>query len=583
MIDFRNMRGASDLPSYLGAPKKQVEWLLGASVREVFKIYEIPKRGNRGTREIWEIKNNAVAETYKSLARKLNLLFVQALPGFPHAASHGYVGGRSTLSNAQAHLGQRRVLCADIKNFFRSISAQRVLALLDDCGLTRPSAEALTRLLTWDDHLPLGLHTSPIVANASCHDLDHRLTNLVLGGRYTRYADDLFFSGPSLPTRATVEAELLAHGLEIAKEKWSLAMAGRGLYVTGLSLEDGQQPRAPRGMKRRIRQDLHYAGLFGLRQHLGRRGYPSFQSGVNKIDGTIRYLRGIEREFGDRLHQEWNTLLKRAGMAVAYPTRERSSGRTVLFLLDESVPHGHDVLMLCLTVVEDVEWVATQTQKFLDDSLADTMTTEPERDALRRKGIHWNDLTPDGRTRATALLRTLPFRAFVAYAPLPREDRKTYSKVYAHTLEKLLRDRLTRYDGCTVRILAEENSKVPGNLLHNITRTIFARLEADDSRRPAETPVCQVLAKGSDTALPLPDLVLGVVGDFATSDVRSAREQVGKGRKKRKSGGQAVNRFEQVRDKVKAIFDLSTQTTYSRRKPFVPWPIPVRDEDDKGS
>ncbi|MEE9385494.1 MAG: hypothetical protein V3V08_18960 [Nannocystaceae bacterium] len=307
------------------------------------------------------------------------------------------------------------------------------------------------------------------------------------------------------------------------------------------------------------------------------------QSGINKIRGTIQYLRGIERDLGGQLHADWSALLVRDGMGVAYPTHERASGRNVVFLLDESIPKERSVLLLCLTVIEDVGWVAAEVQRFRDDRIADTMTADAQRDVLKAKGVHWNDLTPDNRTAATKLLRTLPFRALVAYVPVPRQGRRSFSAKYAQMLQLLLRDRMGHYDGCGVKFLAEEHSKVRGNLLAEVTGSIFHDLEARDSRRPAATPTCGVVSKGYYPALPLPDLVLGVVGDFTVADLRAAKEQVGRGEKKRRSGGQAKNRFEQTRHKLKAIYDLDANTTYSRRNPFGPWVAPAETGNEDGA
>ncbi|MFO0632975.1 MAG: hypothetical protein U0168_09015 [Nannocystaceae bacterium] len=44
MLDFRNMRDASDLPTYLGISEGRARQLLVASPDEVFNTYEIPKR-----------------------------------------------------------------------------------------------------------------------------------------------------------------------------------------------------------------------------------------------------------------------------------------------------------------------------------------------------------------------------------------------------------------------------------------------------------------------------------------------------------------------------------------------------------
>ena len=48
-----------------------------------------------------------------------------------------------------------------------------------------------------DGHLPQGAPTSPVLSNIIAHHLDNRLLGVArkMGYKYTRYADDLAFSG----------------------------------------------------------------------------------------------------------------------------------------------------------------------------------------------------------------------------------------------------------------------------------------------------------------------------------------------------------------------------------------------------
>jgi retron-type reverse transcriptase len=135
----------------------------------------------------------------------------------PHAAAHGFIHGRSIVTNAQPHVGQRVVLKFDLDNFYASVRYSRVTAIFRSLGYSREAAIWLARLTTsaapgslklplgesasiWrymPRHLPQGAPTSPALANLSAYGLDVRLSGLAKKYhlQYTRYADDLTFSG----------------------------------------------------------------------------------------------------------------------------------------------------------------------------------------------------------------------------------------------------------------------------------------------------------------------------------------------------------------------------------------------------
>ena len=571
LVDFKLLQGEDDLNVFLGCSPELADRILHEADATLFLRHEIPKKGRMGTREVWEVRGDAVADIYKGLTRKLDVFIRAHLGEFPRPSVHGYVAKRGTLTNAMAHIGAKRVLKGDIRAFFRSIPEAKVVALFRKLGLSGQAAKVLARVVVRKNHLPLGVHTSPLLANAVCHDLDARLEALAPGACYTRYADDLSFSGPSIPTRSAVENELNVEGFELAGEKWRIARAGRGLYVTGLSLEDRTRPRVPRGMKRRLRQELHFARTRGLYAHLGWRGYPSLQSGVNKIDGLIRYVRGIEPTVGLALHAEWTAILARDGASVSYPEQGRVVPRRVLFLADESVIDGPSgpMMVVALVLVEDTSWVRNVLDEFLAKRALDPFGST-DKNHLSKKGIHWNDLAPDDRTKVTEAIRSLTFRAFFAYAELPAEDRRTYSAVYRRLIVKLIEGRLVRYDRCIVELVVEHNSKVSEASIEGSISAVYNGLRRAGSRRPANPPAVRFVPKLSDPALPLPDIVLGIFADYARSEIRS--EEEASERKKRRSGKQADTRFEQIRDKIRAIFDLDTGKVYSRRGPFRPWP-----------
>lgn len=570
-MDFKLLQGQGDLHVFLRCDPALARQIVSVSDDLLFRTHSIPKRGGRGgTREVWEVHDDAVAEVYKGLARRLEVFFRRAIAGFPHDSVHGYLSARSTRTNALAHIGAKRILKADIRQFFRSIRKSVVVDLFKRCGLGAAAADVLASVVSRKDHLPLGLHTSPILANAVCHDMDCRLAGLTPCLKYTRYADDLTFSGKALPSKDDVERTVGESGFALASEKWRVVRAGRGLYVTGLSLEDFTRPRVPTAIKQRLRQDLFHAEKRGLLHHLGRRGCANVQSGVNHIDGMIRYLRGIEPAVGDSCKLKWDSILKKAGIQVAYQQVGAAIGRQVEFVVDESVVKrgGGKVMVVALAIVEDVALVG-QTLSDLLLALRNDPDGGTDKSVLAKVGIHWTDLEQNDRTKVVEVVRALPFRCFVAFAGLSSEEREPYEALYRQLVGKLVRDRLIRYAACSVRLLLEENNKVSRDRMIEAVAAAYRELEDANARRPSSVPQVLLVPKLAEATLPLADVVLGVFGDYATSGEVAAAD--GGGKKKKLPGDLARRRFEQIRDKVRAVFDVDRDSVNSRRRPFVPW------------
>ena len=132
-----------------------------------------------------------------------------------HDAAHGFVPGRSIMTNAALHTGQEVVVRFDLKDFFPSVPASRVRGVFAKLGYPQSVSRLLMGLCTtvciedieFSDpklselcerpHLPQGAPTSPALANLCAYRMDCRLAGLAkrFGATYTRYADDLTFSG----------------------------------------------------------------------------------------------------------------------------------------------------------------------------------------------------------------------------------------------------------------------------------------------------------------------------------------------------------------------------------------------------
>ncbi len=134
----------------------------------------------------------------------------------PHPDCFGFVPNRNCLHGANRHVGEAMVVSFDIQDFFPSLQAGRMYGLFRCLGYPHTVSQTLSALCTTitpphmlerlafparaalrTPHLPQGAPTSPALANQLCHRLDRRLSSLArsLGASYSRYADDLSFSG----------------------------------------------------------------------------------------------------------------------------------------------------------------------------------------------------------------------------------------------------------------------------------------------------------------------------------------------------------------------------------------------------
>ena len=150
---------------------------------------------------------SAPDERLKFLQRKLADKIAQLYR--PRNPVHGFVADRSIKTNALAHMRRRFVVNVDLKDFFPTISQNRVEGMLLSLGIDARVAEILARICCNNRHLPQGAPSSPVLSNMICFRLDKELMSIAKDARciYTRYADDITLSSHQPPT-ALFEAPL---------------------------------------------------------------------------------------------------------------------------------------------------------------------------------------------------------------------------------------------------------------------------------------------------------------------------------------------------------------------------------------
>jgi retron-type reverse transcriptase len=316
----------ADLASALGISVPKLRWLAfhnEAATRVHYVQFTVPKRSG-GTRTL--------SAPHRSLAEAQGWIFREILAKLPvEGPAHGFVTGRSILSNASPHCRKRLVVNMDLEGFFPSIGFRRVRSVFQRLGYSPAVATILALLCTecprrsvvYDGvtyhvatgsrGLPQGACTSPALSNQVARRLDRRLRGLAakLNLSYTRYADDLTFSGDeSLEGRvgylmARVRHIAGAEGFAVNEAKSRVLRQGTAQTVTGLVVND--RPGVRRSEVRRLRAILHRARTEGLAAQ-NRENRPDFLAWLR---GKIAFVAMARPEAGATLLAELETLMAR--------------------------------------------------------------------------------------------------------------------------------------------------------------------------------------------------------------------------------------------------------------------------------
>jgi retron-type reverse transcriptase len=328
----------AELAGALGLRVPRLRWLAfhtEVASRIHYVQFTVPKRS--GGQRTLSAPHKALANAQQWILENI----VNKLPAEP--AAHGFVAGKSILTNAREHVARDVVISVDLEDFFPSITFPRVRSVFQRVGYSGAVATILALLCTecprrtvqYDGKtyhvalgprgLPQGACTSPGLSNQVTRRLDRRLTGLAkkFGLSYTRYADDLTCSGPlPLPVRSkdgaaeTPEATgkkqrqgvgyLLARlrhiaeaeGFRINEKKSRVLRRGAAQRVTGLVVN--VKPSLPRRELRRLRAILHRARKEGLEAQ-NRERRPNLRAW---LEGKIAYVSMVRPDLGARLKAE---------------------------------------------------------------------------------------------------------------------------------------------------------------------------------------------------------------------------------------------------------------------------------------
>ncbi len=276
----------------------------------------------------WKAKRSGghrLIESPKPLTRRAQVRILdEILRRVPtHPDAHGFVPGRSIVTNARPHVGRRVVLKLDLENFYASVRFNRVVALFRSLGYAREAAVWLARLCTsaapsslrFPDnqtdalrpylgrHLPQGAPTSPALANLSAFSLDVRLAGLARSfhANYTRYADDLTFSGDrpfllSLRTFVPLAQQVVRQErFGVNRRKRKVLRDNQRQQVTGVVVNE--HPNVARADYDRLKAILHNCTKHGPASQ-NRDAHPDFAA---HLRGRVAHVAQLNPRRGAKL------------------------------------------------------------------------------------------------------------------------------------------------------------------------------------------------------------------------------------------------------------------------------------------
>ena len=255
------------------------------NIEKNYKVYKIKKRNGK-YRTIYE-PNSMLKHIQKQIL--INILNNKSISKYAKA----YHKGISLKDNAIPHTNKKIILKLDIKNFFENIS---FLDVYNSCFsieyFPKSVGFILTYLCTYDNHLTQGSPTSAYISNLIMKEFDEEIGNWcnINDISYTRYSDDMTFSGNFNPSELIIKIRKMLYklGLELNNDKIHIVNKSQSQSVTGIIVNEKLQVNAK--YRNKIRQEIYYIKKFGLKSHL------------NKCNINVNELKYLDKLYGRILY-----------------------------------------------------------------------------------------------------------------------------------------------------------------------------------------------------------------------------------------------------------------------------------------
>lgn len=270
---------------------------LARNILNQYKPILIRKKDN-SQRQLW-IPNDVLKPVQRKIHEYLKSQYK------PPSCVHGLDAMHTIIANAHYHARGPYLLSLDIRDFFPSVHTSRVRRVLSSY-FSNEALDRVVALSTLHHELPQGAPTSPLIANIALANLDRRLLGLAvsLGLRYTRYFDDLFFSGSrNLSRFSTTIANIVdTEGYKIKVAKTHHYGPGQVRLITGIEISPDSTLHIPNEnlILQRLR-NLSSKGIVALEDECIHKHRTS-------LYGLISYVKTVNPQCGLLMQNEFHSI-----------------------------------------------------------------------------------------------------------------------------------------------------------------------------------------------------------------------------------------------------------------------------------
>ncbi|MBA5248630.1 MAG: RNA-directed DNA polymerase [Gammaproteobacteria bacterium] len=268
-----------------------------------------------------DINNKIILSADKKLKefhQFINVFIVNQLE-FNDSVCFSYAKNTTTHTCLEPHKNNTYFLSMDIVNFFGSICNTDITRVIEhnikqkkiNISDIEKYTASIVKLITFEGVLPIGFTTSGRISNAILFEFDKKILDYCSPKNitYSRYADDLIFSGNDTnigQVKSTVKnilTDLFDTRLNINNDKTKTYFKNTRIKILGMVIT----PNGKITIDKKIKSDIEIAMYFYVSDSVKFEAIleKKFNGNMHKIFGIIAYINSVDKDYLNKLRKKY--------------------------------------------------------------------------------------------------------------------------------------------------------------------------------------------------------------------------------------------------------------------------------------